>query len=287
MFMSTAFVALVGMKYRSYALALSGLILSAVAPFLTHSPSPDQVSLFCYLLVIVSGSLWISFLREEQRLILPAVVISSIYSLAAFSSARQEVMIFFAYALIGMFLAATAVRVVKSKCLEIYSEILAVIGVGFLLFSWNKFYFDPEFLSLASTAWAFIFALVAYLVFRENRRLDSFYTYAGVSFALIGAATAYAFKDSRALTIAYTIESILAVAVSYLATRDLESVKKVSLLLVIPAFLSLAAISEGDFFTLAVVCIGLLLLGLFFLRQQQPSWRIADEHCILEQKKII
>lgn len=48
MFLSTAFVAFVSVRYKNRSLALASLILAGVAPLLTNSPAPDYVGLFPY-----------------------------------------------------------------------------------------------------------------------------------------------------------------------------------------------------------------------------------------------
>lgn len=55
MFMSVVFVAFVSVRYHRQELAIAGLVLAGIAPFMTNAPEPDVFVLLSYLMVVVAG----------------------------------------------------------------------------------------------------------------------------------------------------------------------------------------------------------------------------------------
>ena len=86
MLLSTTFVAIASVKYKTRTLALLSLILAGAAPFLTNSVNPSYVGLFSYLFVICLGAIWIVALTGWRALTPASLIIVTLYSLPHLTS---------------------------------------------------------------------------------------------------------------------------------------------------------------------------------------------------------
>ena len=64
MFMSVVFVTYLGVRYRMASMAIVAFILGAVAPFLINTPDPSVVGLNSYILILVLGSVWVTYVMK-------------------------------------------------------------------------------------------------------------------------------------------------------------------------------------------------------------------------------
>jgi len=284
MFLSTAFVAIASVRYKSRALALSSLILAGVAPLLTDTPAPDYIGLFSYLLAVILGALWIVALTGRRELTAAALVLVTLYSLPHLFSltlADRGALLLFAYAFTAAFFLTNSAGIVRLNRKEIVPDLLTAAGNGLFLLGWIAVAAPSEWKSSIMAAWTVVFTAGAFLIFRVTNRREPFYVYAGVGIALLAAATA-AELEGAALTIAYTIESGAIALIAYLVTNDIKIGQRMSLLLAGPALLSLESIfarvwtSEvihEDFFVLLILGVTTFGLGMLFLH---PSRETAD-----------
>ncbi len=280
MFLSTAFVGLASVKYNSRSLALASLVLAGIAPLFTNSPSPDYISLFLYLFVVILGAIWIVVLTGRRELTTAALLLITFYSLPhlliiPFSSASTETgtLLLFAYAFAALFFLTNTSGILKLKDKEIIPDLITASGNGLFLLAWIMTAAQDEWKSLIIAVWMVIFAVGAFLIFRITKRREPFYVYAGVGIAMLAAATS-AELEGATLTIAYTIESGIIALIAYLVLRDLKIAERMSLLLTVPVILSFGSIASSawatgiihkDFFVLLVLGLTFLGLGLFFL----------------------
>ncbi|MBI4994807.1 DUF2339 domain-containing protein [Candidatus Peregrinibacteria bacterium] len=280
MFLSTAFVALASVKYKSHSLALMGLILAGIAPLLTKAPATDHVGLFAYLFIIVLGAIWIVVLTGQRELTTAALIIVSIYSAphlfspSSFPLVDINKLLLFAYAFAAVFFLTNTAGIFKLKDKEIVPDLVTAAGNGLFLLAWIMTAVQDEWQSLIIAAWMVVFAVGAFLIFKITKRREPFYVYAGVGIAMLAAATS-AELEGAVLTIAYTIESGIVAFITYLVLRDIKIAEQISLLLMVPIILSIRSITSGawalsvihkDFFVLLVLGLTLLGLGMFFLR---------------------
>jgi len=279
MFLSTAFVALASVKYNNRALSLLSLILAGIAPLLTKSPVTDHIGLFAYLFVVILGAIWIVILTGQRELTAVSLIIISVYSVphllspSSFPLVDIQILLLFAYAFVVLFFLTNTAGVIKLKGKEIIPDLVTAAGNGLFLLAWIMMAAQDEWKSLIIAVWAIVFAAGAFLIFKITERRKTFYVYAGVSLAMLAAATSVELNGA-ALTIAYTIESVIIVFVTYMILRNIKIVERISLLLIGPAILSIGSITSRawttnvihkDFFVLLILGLTLLGLGAFFM----------------------
>lgn len=240
MFMSTAFVGLMSVQYRSRALALSSLALAGLAPWLTNAPDPSYVGLFSYLFVVTLGAVWVTVLARLREVTAAALVLITLYSLphlVSFTHRDADTLLLFAYAFAALFFITNTAGILKARGANITADLVTAGGNGLFLLAWIMTAAEPEWRSLLISAWMVVFAAGAFSIFRLTKRREPFYVYAGVGIAMLAAATS-AELDGAALTIAYTIESALVALIAYAVLRDINSAERAGLLLAGPMVLS-------------------------------------------------
>ncbi|MCG2689939.1 DUF2339 domain-containing protein [Candidatus Parcubacteria bacterium] len=276
MFLSTALVAFVSVKYKSFALALASLILAGVAPLFTNTATPNYIGLFFYLFIITLGTIWIVMLTGKRELLVAALALIVAYSVPhVFSlvSSDKGTLLLFAYAFSAVFFIVHTAGILKSK--ESPSDLLVGAGNGIFILAWIMVGAPKEWQSLILSAWMIVFAVGAFLIFKLKKTEKPFYVYAGVGIAMLAVATA-AELEGPALTIAYTLESGLISLLVYYVLRNARIAQAIGALLICPVVMSFNSISSSawskgflhkDFFVLLILAGAFLGLGLFFLRR--------------------
>lgn len=295
MFLSTAFVALASVRFRTPALSLLSIALAGVAPLLTSVPKLDYPALFTYLFIVVLGALWIVAVTRQQELTTAALVLVAFYSVPHFlslaSSPDRDLLLLFAYAFAAVFFIANTFGILKAQGKEITADLITAGGNGLLLLAWLMHAAQDEWKSLLIAAWMVVFAVGAFVTFRLTRRREPMYVYAGVAIAMLAAATA-AELEGTVLTIAYTVECGIVAMVAYITLRDVSFAERMSYLLLGPVILSFNSIFSHawrmgifheDFFMLLTLALFLLFFGAFFWikRRKEGVAHIADYHLSL------
>lgn len=295
MFLSTAFVALASVRYKTLALALSSLILAGVAPFLTNSPSPNYIALFAYLIVVVLGAIWIVALTGWRALTTAALILITLYSLPhllSFVTSDKGALLLFAYGFAAIFFITNTIGILRLKDKDLVPDLVTAAGNGLLLLAWIMRAAPEEWQSIIISAWMIVFAAGAFIIFRASDLRKPFYAYAGVCITMLAAATAAELSGS-ALTIAYTIESGLVVAITYAILRETRIAESMSWLLAGPAALSIQSIVSSvwrnqvfhkEFFVLFTLAAVMLSLGAVFFRK---SFSAAGQQSKIASKLII
>ena len=282
MFISVVFVAVASVIYRSESLALLSLILASIAPLLTNAPKTDHIGLFTYLLMVVLGAIWIVFLTGQRNLTLAALIIIAVYSLPHFASSGSypmETLILFAYVFAALFFFTNTAGILKSKDGKITTDLITAAGNGLFLLFWIMGAAPKEWQSLIIVVWMIIFTIGAFLIFKATQKKEPFYIYAGISFAMLVAATSIQLQGAM-FVIVYAIESGLVPFIVYCILDDIKIAKQTSFLLIGPAYLSFGSIFSSswntsvlhkDFFVLFVMGAILLALGSFFLHSAKET----------------
>ena len=281
MFLSTAFVAFVSVRYKNRSLAIASLVLAGIAPLLTDAPSTNYVQLFSYLFVVILGAIWIVALTGRRELTTVALLLIAVYSVPHLfsTSADTGTLLLFAYAFAAVFFLTNTAGILKLKDKEIVPDLITATANGLFLLVWIMSAAEDEWKSLIIAAWMVAFAGGAFLIFKITQRREPFYVYAGIGIAMLAAATS-AELEGLTLAIAYTIESGLIALIAYIVLRDIKIAERVSLLLIGPIILSLGSITSRawltsvihkDFFVLLVLGLTLFGLGIFFLRRVRES----------------
>jgi uncharacterized membrane protein len=290
MFLSTVFVALASVKYNSQALSLGSLILAGAAPLLTNSPSPDYISLFAYLLVIILGVIWVVAITGRRALITAALLLVTFYSLPQFffpASQNKDILLLYAFAFTAVFFLASIQGIFKMKDEDVTPDILTASGNGLFLLAWIMNAAPDEWKSLIISAWMIVFAVGAFAMFKISQKREHFFIYAGLSIAMLATATAAELEGS-ALVIAYAIECGVINLTSFIILKDIRIAERLSILFAVPIFLSIASMASPawaggiihkDFFVLFVLGLSLFGIGWLyilkfykFIEDDQQHW---------------
>ena len=277
MFLSTVFVGVASVKYRSGTLSMMGLVLAFVAPLLTGSVDLRQVYIFAYLLAVLLGVVWASVMTGKRGLNIAALIAITLYSLPYLTNeysyqTMREIVLLFAYAYSAILFVASVMTFLRSADgRDLRKDLVVAGGNGLFLLLWIWVAVRPEWKSLIISAWMIVFALGAFIVYRISRRKEPFYINAAVAVALLAAATAAELHGAE-LTIAYAVESAAVMMVLYGVVRKAKAALGASFILLGPALLSLGSIAASswstsvfhkDFFVLFVMAAVLMFLGLF------------------------
>ncbi|MDD5041608.1 MAG: DUF2339 domain-containing protein [Candidatus Peribacteraceae bacterium] len=285
MFLSTAFVGFASVRYNNRALALGSLILASVAPLLTHSPEPNLVGLFTYLLIVTLGAIWIAVIIRRHELTAAALIIIALYSIPTLASKPVELptLLLLAYAFAAAFFVTNTAGLLKLEKKEMLPDLLTAAGTGLFLLAWIMMAAPDEWKSLIIVGWMLLFVIGAFSIFTITHKREPLYVYVGVGIVLLAGATAAKFEGA-ALTIAYTLETGVIAALAYGLLKDLKIALRTSLLFVGPIALSVDSLTSpqwsmgwsigiwhDDFFVLLTLGVVLLGLGAFLWSQARMA----------------
>lgn len=286
MFLSTAFVGLASVKYNNRALALGSLILASVAPLLTHSPEPNLVGLFSYLLIVILGTIWIAVVIRRHELTLAALIIIALYSISVLffpifghKSSDLPTLLLIAYAFSAAFFVTNTAGLLKLTKKEMLPDLLTAAGNGLFLLAWIMVAAPDEWKSLIIVGWMLIFVVGAFSIFTATHKREPLYVYVGVGIAMLAAATSAELQGAT-LTIAYTLEAGVVALLAFGLLKDLKLGLRTCLLFVGPVALSLDSLTSyrwsmgipyEDFFVLLTLGVVLLGLGTFFWTQARTT----------------
>lgn len=283
MFMTVVFVAFVSVRYERQALALAGLVLASIAPFLTNLPAPDITERFMYLLVVILGTLWVVAITGWTRLTLASLIIAFCYSLPFLSgwlsSADRDIAVIFSFIFVSLFFVANMISIIRrTDTKHMPNHSLTALGSAIFLFIWIQEAVSSDLQSLLYVAWALVFSVGAYLVHYYSHNRIAFFLYGGTGIALLAAATA-AELSGPVLTIAYLFE-VSAIVLGALALRANQNlVSKLCWLYIVPVTMSLESIDSRewrdsifhqDFVVVSLAVAILLLVGLtIYVKQKE------------------
>lgn len=293
MFFTNVFVTLQSLRFNHQGLAVAGLVLAAIAPALTAAPNPDVLGISLYVLVIISGFLWIVYLKGWSVITTLTLIIAAMYTLPYLSYNRhggeEDIGLLFSFVFTTLIFGAHVATIVKRTTQSLSREhILVGLGLGGYLALWIVGAVSDEWQSLVLVLWSLLFAFGAFVVFALTKHREPFYVYLTVSLAYIAGATALELSGP-ALTIAYTIESLLLVGVAYHFLKDRNVARQISFVIVGPILLSFGSLFSSswrsgvlndDFFALLVVTISFFVLGALLSRSVKADGTPAEDHYV-------
>lgn len=272
MFLSSAYISLVSVKFNNRALSLASVILAGVAPLLTNSPDPNLTGLFAYLLVVVLGTVWIVAVTNQREITAAALLLVAVYSTPVIMDSRPtDTLLLFAYAFAALFFITNTTGIVRLKDKNIVPDMLTAAGNGLFLLAWIMTKAPEVWQSLIISGWMLAFIIGAFVVFTMTKNRKPFYVYAGTGIAMLAAATA-AELSGAGLTIAFTIEIGLLSYLAYILTLDRASAERLCLLFAGPIMLSMESLRSSawyqtvwnqHFFVLLMLAVILMGLGIF------------------------
>ena len=294
MFSISALVAFVSSIYNRKQLAIASIALAGVAPLLTHSPTPDYVSLFWYLLIVILGAVWIVVWKGYREVTLAALIVVGLYSmpvLIGLQSTDKSVLLLFAYGFAAIFYVTNTAGLLRLKGTDATSDMITAAASALLLLVLIYVAAVKEWQSLIVSAWAIAFVLGAFVIFRMSARREPLFLYAGIGVAFIAAATALELEGA-VLTIAYTLEAAAVSLAIFAITRDVFAAQKSTLLLLGPAILSFTSVISSEwrfgvfnkhFFVLALLSLTFFALAGAFSKAARAtgSKAVIDANSVL------
>jgi len=276
MFLSTVYVAFVGVRHKTMGLVLGALVLAAIAPSLSGGHSASYMTLFTYLSVIIAATIWVVVITGWRPLTLASLIIAYIYSIPVLSASPRLInhgqFLLFAYAFVSVFYIFNIIGLIKKEDKQIFAPLVTAGMNGLFLLLWVIVAAPKEWQSLIIATWMIVFAGGAFAIFRATNRKSAFYIYAGISIAMLASATAVELEGS-ALTIAYIVESTVISLIAYGVLKNREVAERLNLLMIGPFLLSMNSLEiyertikvfDKHFFVLLVMAICLFLLGFIF-----------------------
>lgn len=276
MFLSTAYISLVSVKYNTLAVSMSGLILAFLSPLLTNSSQANEIGLFAYLFVVTLGAIWIVAIRSNWgSLIFASLMGVSIYSLPIVSYYHRynnDTLLWFAYGFAFVFFLSSIINILNSKENDIKAFLWTAVGNGAFLLLWIMSCVNSQWQSSIIALWMVIFAVGSFIAFSATKIKSVFYVYAGVAVAMLLTATTIELEGA-ALVVAFTLECFLIPVLTYYVTNDIRASAVGSLLTALPAVMSLyyldlyyrsTSVITKDFFVVFLVVATLLSLGLIY-----------------------
>lgn len=197
MFLTAVFVTYLAVVTRIYPVALLGLLLGLVAPYLSGSNDPSFVQLFSYLLFLSVGTLWVSTLTKWRSLTLLSIVAYGIYALPYLGNsgvlmgdslvAMLVIMLGTLYFVVGLSSVVNDRTVVPAD--------LWVTGINSLIaLSWIHVLIPTAYgRALFCTTVAVVASAGAFIVYRNTRLQEPVAVHTLSSAAFLVAATAYVF----------------------------------------------------------------------------------------------
>ena len=283
MFLSTAYISLVSVKFNSLAVSMSGLVMAFVAPLLVNNSGADKVWIFSYLFVVTLGAIWIVAIKKNWGvLIFTGLVGVLLYSLpvaSIYNYNNKDVLIWFAYAFAAVYFLASIINIINSKENDIKAFLWTAVGNGAFLLMWIMSAVTKEWQSSIIALWMVIFAIGAFISFGVTKIRSVFYVYAGVAIAMLIVATTIEL-DGYALLVAYTLESFLIPLLIYFATKDVRASTVSSILVAGPLLMSLSNLEtyyrshvalSKDFFVIALVILVLMILGIIYKKVKEAN----------------
>ncbi len=273
MFLACAYVALVSVKFNNRALSLASVILAGVAPLLTNSPTADYTALFAYLLVVVLGTVWIVSVTNQREITAAALILVTVYSIPhLINGGPTDTLLLFAYVFSAIFFVTNTIGIVRLQKSNLVPDMLVAGGNGVFLLVWILARAPQDWQSLIIAGWMLAFIIGAFIVYKMTNKREPFYVYAGVSIAMLAAATAVELSGS-ALVIALTIEVGMVSWISFQLLQDRKIAERLCLLFIGPAILSLQSLDYSvwyhsvlheHFFVLLILAVTMMSVGLLF-----------------------
>ena len=292
MFVASALVGLASAIYNRRSLALLGLVLANIAPYLTNAPDASMLGLFSYLFVVSLGMVWVVYVRGWYILspiALGLVIVHSIpwlSGIVAEPSQLGSMLIIFGFA--SLFFIVSTFGILKrdddTKAVLTYTATAGLVGL--LLVLWILYAAVESQQIILLLLWAATFLAVGEYVYRTTNRLIPLGVYSGVSTVLVACATAVAF-DGPALTLAYTFEAGVVVALVYILSKRASYTKLASLVFAVPLLLSLESIfaptwKEGIWHSDFVVLGALIAVSLALVTMCKYGVHVKDARDRLE-----
>lgn len=278
-FMVSVFTSLSAVAWSIEKLVTYGVLLSLLAPILSHGPSISPALLYSYLLLVSLGSIWVSIIKKWKSPMLVGMLGFFLYSLAHFipGATKEEykfVVLSLSY-LTSLLYLFVGIWSLISHSEEAKSEemFLTLLNTGTIL-GVTIGIIEPVYQSMVLALWMLVYAFSGYYIFMVTKKEKLIYLHAIFSILFLGVATSIELSGAT-LVIAFAIESAIITFASYLVTEKYDNAKILSLTVLIPVVMSITSfmsskwqsgIIHSDMFVLLVVGVVLYSVG-YLLRK--------------------
>ena len=241
LFLVSVFVAFSSVVNKSQTLALLGIVLGAMAPFLIGSKG-DFFGLFSYLFIISLGTLWVVHIRGWRPLIFANFAVYFFYSLPYIIfgiggkiSMEDALSVAFAFAI--LFFLSNIWVALKSEKME-QADMITASANALLLLGWINAYVPDDWKGLVTAICALAFSFGAVLVYRIRGNGIPIMLYSTVTGMMFGAATVFQFSGPI-LVMVLTLEIGTMVTTIIAYSGIIDNARQMMYLFLIPIFLSL------------------------------------------------
>ncbi len=243
MALAIVYMSFQAIKQNRKAIAIIALIGGGLIPILINSPSSNYLSLLIYVFLLNIASLIISSSKTWRSLSVISIFITAIYSLS-FTEIypEQQISVWILITLFySQFLYNNISNIIKNK--KIVLADIAIAGLnGILIINWI-IYFTPEhFQNLIFCGIGLLGVALSNLLRQHTQFSNIYYIFLSLSLLYLGVATGQTFEGNT-LLIAFAIESLTLVYLSYNRLKNYFLTKLSSIAFTIPVLMSLPALS--------------------------------------------
>lgn len=304
-FLTACLISFISVKEKRNSLTYLSIIFAGLAPITSVSPVTSSISLSIYLLVIILGSIWVTYLTNIKWLNLLSSLIFTLYTIPLLWSLED-----FNINLSLVFL-LTAVLVVSginslSKQTNLTGDLITISWSGLYLAIWilskpiieNAFDYRSVIIFITSI----FFIAAAYYFYKKLNSKPILYTLSSVGFIMIYNAISLIISEN--LTVVILIIEIVTLSITnYLVTKDARVSRFINLLLIFPMLYTLPSmfsvmpidqyyypyeywlLSSEEF--LNVVAVGAALLGLGYFYHDQAKESKNETSILINYSAII
>ena len=277
-FVVSLYVSMTAVAADEEKLAAYGMIVSIVAPFLSHTSSMNLVMLYMYVGVISVSAIWISITKNWRNILLLGMSGFALYALpnlmsgAIYHSDMKYILLFINYTISVIYMIVGIWSMVSNSNDTESNDMFTVLVNAILITGFTMSVVPNIFQSLTLAVWMIVYAITGFFVFSKTNKTKLFYAHSLIAVFLLALATSIELHGAS-LVIAFSIEAAIITVSAFLSTNSIKKAEVASTVLFVPVFMSLQSFSSSswnrgviheDFFVLILLAIILALLGIFF-----------------------
>lgn len=213
-----ACIATMSVMHKVPSRALLGLLVAAIAPFLTVSASPSVAGLFLYLFVVVAATVWVVILTGWLELLVAAVGLYAIFSVMSLSNSIPTADVPTMRVLIGsftlLFYGVGVISALRSKQV-ILTDLFIKLSSALLFVTWVRELIPAEYQSWIVLVASLLTVIGAWILFTQTANRVLVLLHASLALIYLAIATALQLEGPSAV-IAYMLLTAVGV---YLAGK--------------------------------------------------------------------
>jgi uncharacterized membrane protein len=306
-FLTSCFISYISVLEKRPSLSYLGLIFAGLAPILSFSPATDSLNLAVYLLVVILGAIWVTYLTNIRWLNLIASLIFTLYTATLISNYQDfNINLGIVFALTAVLLVSGIISLSKQR--NLIGDLITIAWSGLYLSIWilskatESNGSDVRSLILFITSVTYIG--LAFYFYKKFNSKPILYTLSSVGFLMIYNAIGLLISDDLNVVI-LIIEIVTLSITNYLVTKDVRVSRFINLLLIFPILFTLPSmfsmtspidqyynypqeswlLSSTEFLNLVAIAAALLGLGYFYHDHAKESKNEAS--IILNTSAII